>query len=123
MDWYWIVLIIVGGIVLLGALLFFIYYLSSLKSKMKQDNKIKDFHNKIIEAMGGINNIKDVNVMSSRLVLYLEDNGFINQEVLQELIDNGIGVVKTSKKVTLVIGDLSEKYAKAIIEEKKAHFK
>lgn len=123
MDWYWIVLIIVGGIVLLGALLFFIYYLSSLKSKKKQDNKIKDFHNKIIEAMGGINNIKDVNVMSSRLVLYLEDNSFINQEVLQELINNGIGVVKTSKKVTLVIGDLSEKYAKAIIEEKKAHFK
>ena len=121
MDWYWIVLIAVGGIILLAALLFVIYYLSSLKNKKKQDNRIKDFHNKIIEAMGGINNINDVNVMSSRLVLYLEDNGFINPEVLQELIDNGIGVVKTSKKVTLVIGDLSEKYAKAIIEEKKVH--
>lgn len=121
MEWYWIVLIIICSLFILGLLIFISCYFISLRKKNNQNKNIKDYHKLIIETMGGINNITDVVVNSSRLTLHLENNSLINQTLLQEMIDKGIGVVKTSKKITLVIGELAENYAESIIEEKKKH--
>ena len=121
MEWYWIVLIVIGSILVVGSLIFISCYLISLRKKNKQNENIKDYHNIIIETMGGIDNIIDVYVNSSRLNITLQNNSLINQNLIQEMIDKGIGVVKTSKKITLVIGELAEKHCKAIVEEKKKH--
>lgn len=121
-HWYFIVLLILAILVVLAILFFIIYYLISLKRKKSQDNKLQDFYKNIIASMGGINNIDDVIINNSRLSLIIKNNSLINQNLLQELVNNGIGIVKSSKKITLVIGKLADKYGKSILAEiKKTH--
>ena len=114
MEWYHYVLI--GVSILVVA--FVIYYLISLKNKDKTQKEAKEYYNKIIDAMGGIDNIKDVMVNSSRLSVVLNDNTLLNEEKLQSIKDDGVGVVKSNKKITLVIGEMAKNYCDSILKEK-----
>lgn len=121
-HWYWIVLFIIGAIAILTFLFFIFYYVISLKKKKGQDNKLQDYYMNIIASMGGIDNIDDVIVNNSRLSLIIKNSSLINQDMLSKLVIDGIGVIKSSKKITLVIGKLADKYGKSILLEiKKTH--
>ena len=117
MEWYHYVLIVVG-VLLLAGVLFGIYYGVSVSKKNKTDKQAIGYYVKIIDAMGGIDNINDVMVVSSRLSLVLKDNSLIKEEKLQSIKDDGVGVVKSSKKITLVIGEMAQKYCEAILKLK-----
>ena len=73
--------------------------------------------NKIIDTFGGIDNIENVNVNGSRLSLVLKDTTYINQDTLKVMSDMGFGVVKTSKKITIVVGEMATHYYNQIIKQ------
>lgn len=117
MEWYHILLIVIGSIIVLGAIVFLILFLSSKSSKAKSLGQAKGLYVKIIETFGGINNILEVSVNGSRLSISLKDTSYINNDTLQVMTNEGFGVVKTSKKITLVIGEMATHYYKAIQKE------
>ena len=117
MEWYHILLIVLGAIVLIGLMVFLIIYLSSKSSKSKSLGKAKELYNKIVITFGGIKNIDNVTVNGSRLSIILKDTSYINNETLQQMTNEGFGVVKTSKKITLVIGEMAEYYYLQIQKE------
>ena len=117
MEWFHYVLIVVG-VLLLAGIIFGIYYGVSINKKNKTDKQAIGYYVKIIDAMGGIDNINDVMVASSRLSIVLKDNSLIKEEKLQSIKDDGVGVVKSSKKITLVIGEMAQKYCEAILKLK-----
>lgn len=117
MKWYIILLIVLSGLLVLAAITFTIIYFSSKSSKEKQTKKAKSFYLSIIDVFGGKENIEDVYHNSSRLTLVLKDSSFINEKSLNFMKENGIGVVKSSKKITLVIGEMALIYKQGILKE------
>ena len=117
MEWYHYVLIVVG-VLLLAGIIFGIYYGVSVSKKNKTEKQAIGYYVKIIDAMGGIDNINDVIVMSSRLTILLNDYKLLDDKKLQVIKDDGVGVVKSSKKITLVIGEMAQKYCEAILKLK-----
>ena len=77
MEWYHYVLIVVG-VLLLAGIIFGIYYGVSVSKKNKTEKQAIGYYVKIIDAMGGIDNINDVIVMSSRLTILLNNYLFIS---------------------------------------------
>ena len=110
MEWYYILLIVLGGLIVVAALVFLIVYLISKTHKEKSLGEVKGLYNKITDAFGGLSNIETINVNGSRLSLVLKDASYINQESLKAMSDMGFGVVKTSKKITLVVGEMATHY-------------
>lgn len=117
MEWYHILLIVVGSVIAIGLITFLILYLSSKKKKEKTSKQAKGLYAKIVDTFGGINNIADVTVNGSRLSLVLKDTSYINNDTLSVMTNEGFGVVKTSKKITLVVGEMAQHYYKAIKKE------
>ena len=117
MEWYHYLLIALGGLFVLGGFVYLFYYLISISNKAKINEQAKGYYVKIIEALGGVSNIKDVSVNSSRLSVVLESYDNVNQEKLEELAKDGVGMVKSSKKITLVIGEMAASYAESIKKE------
>ena len=76
----------------------------------KSLGEAKGLYNIITDTFGGISNIESVNVNGSRLSLVLKDTTYINHETLKVMSDMGFGVVKTSKKITLVVGEMATHY-------------
>ena len=116
MQWYHYLLIGVGGLLLLGLIIFVILYLSSKKEKEKSLGQAKGLYKEIVDTFGGADNINDVTVNGSRLSLTLKDSSYINNETLKVMTDKGFGVVKTSKKITLVVGEMAAHYHKEIVK-------
>ena len=122
MEWYQYLLTItifvaLGGLIVLGGFVYLFVYLISLNKKAKINEEAKGYYVKIIEALGGVSNIKDVSVNSSRLSVVLDSYDNVNQEKLEGLANDGVGMVKSSKKITLVIGEMASKYAESIKKE------
>ena len=114
MEWYYILLIVLASLIVVCALVFLILYLSGKSSKQKSLGEAKGLYNKIVDTFGGINNIESANVNGSRLSLVLKDTTYINQDTLKVMSELGFGVVKTSKKITLVIGEMASYYCSEI---------
>ena len=114
MEWYHILLIVVAALVVVALLIFSILYITSKKSKEKSLGEAKGLYNKIVETFGGVDNISNLSVNGSRLSITLKDSSYINNETLQIMTDNGFGVVKTSKKITLVVGEMANHYYQEI---------
>ena len=117
MEWYHILLIVLGSLIIIGAIIFLIIYQTSKKNKEESLKEAKGLYSFILQTFGGANNIEDVSVNGSRLSLVLKDSSYINNETLQKMKEEGFGVVKTSKKITLVIGEMAQHYYKAILKE------
>ena len=111
MQWYYIVLIVVAAILLIAGCTFLIVYGVSVKNKKKINEEAKGYYTVIIDAVGGIENIIDVNSNVSRLTFVLKDNSLIKKEKLE-----GVGIFKTSSKVTLAIGNMASEYCQKIKE-------
>lgn len=114
MDWYYILLIVLGSILVIFSIVFLILFLISKNQKNKKNKEDNQFVYTLLELFGGLNNIDKSECNGSRLTLYLKDNSFINENTLKILTDKGMGVFKTSKKITLVVGALALTYNKVI---------
>ena len=114
MEWYHYLIIGVGALIILAGLIFLTLYLVSKSNKEKSLKEASGYYVNIVKAVGGEDNILEVNVNSSRLSLVLKDNSLLKNEELDELKKDGIGIVKSSKKVTLVVGEMASLYEKEI---------
>ena len=101
------------GVIIIVALIFLLIYLNLLKKKRKIENDANSYYLKIIEAMGGIDNILQVSAHYSRLSFVLNDKKLIDESLIE-----GIGVIKTSQKIILVVGEKALEFEKAILKEK-----
>ena len=116
----WGLYVIIGGAILLIALLITLIVVLKKKAKRKKEFKeeqkiIDSYYINIIEAVGTLKNIEKVENVGSRLSFYLKDQKLLNIEQLKEI--HITGIVKTTKKVTLVVGEMASKYASSIQQE------
>ena len=111
LQWLYILLISIGSGLIIFAISFLITYLLALKKKKKLTSNAKAFYINILNAIGGIENVSDVMVNSSRLSFVLKNTDVLNSEAFKEFVSsNSIGTVKSSKKITLVIGQYANDY-------------
>lgn len=113
-----IVVIIIGVLFILATIAFIILlkrYLKRKKEFLEEQKVIDSYYKNIIDAVGKIKNIEKVEQVGSRLSFYLKDQSLLQVEALKEI--HITGIVKTSKKVTLVVGEMAAKYAQFIQEE------
>jgi len=113
MEWYYILMIVLGGLIVIAGIIFLVLYLSN-KNK-KKENKVNEdaILDKLVNLLGSYSNINDVSVNSSRLSISLNNYDVLESNEFKEFVnEKGIGILKSSKKVTLVIGDLANKYYK-----------
>lgn len=100
-----IVLYIVLSIVILvlGITLFFV--VKAIRKNKFLENRKKS-NNELILALGGKENIVNVQARGSRLTLVLKDYEVVNEEKLKM---HGVSsIIKMSEKITLVIGQESK---------------
>ena len=113
-----IIVIIIGVLFILATIAFIILlkrYLKRKKEFLEEQKVIDSYYKNIIDAVGKIKNIEKVEQVGSRLSFYLKDQSLLQVEALKEI--HITGIVKTSKKVTLVVGEMAAKYAQFIQEE------
>lgn len=85
------------------------------RAKIKEKNDFNHTSQTIIEALGGKDNIISCEVIMSRLNVVLNDYKMVDN---QKLTDVGVsGTVKTSKKLTLIVGKLMSQQLCDIINE------
>lgn len=115
----WGIIVIIIGVVFVLATIAFIFllkrYLKRKKEFLEEQKVIDSYYKNIIDAVGKIQNIEKVEQVGSRLSFYLKDQSLLQVEALKEI--HITGIVKTSKKVTLVVGEMAAKYAQFIQEE------
>ena len=113
-----IIVIIIGVVFILATIAFIILlkrYLKRKKEFLEEQKVIDSYYKNIVDAVGKIQNIEKVEQVGSRLSFYLKDQSLLQVEALKEI--HITGIVKTSKKVTLVVGEMAAKYAQFIQEE------
>ena len=115
----WGIIVIIIGVVFILETIAFIFllkrYLKRKKEFLEEQKVIDSYYKNIIDAVGKIQNIEKVEQVGSRLSFYLKDQSLLQVEALKEI--HITGIVKTSKKVTLVVGEMAAKYAQFIQEE------
>lgn len=108
MEPEYIILIIVASVIVLGT--FFLLF-----TKFKNRKNTKQYSErilKIIENLGGNDNIISVTPKMSRVEFVLNNYELVNKEELKNLGVQGIS--KTSQKITLIVGnELAEDLEKA----------
>ena len=94
------------------ALLLLVVAAMFIRYKVKNSPKAKVNNDEWLNALGGKENIKEINAVGSRLSLNLENKEAIDREKLKTL---GVSsVVAMSNKVTLVIEGKAEKIAETL---------
>ena len=108
MDQNTIILIcsIVGGALLVFGFTFF-YIRRHKKDEEPFELEVSDDRNAWKEALGGYDNILEVELKGSRLTVKLKDNSLLSKEKLHEL--GTLGVIESEDKVTIVIRSDAEK--------------
>lgn len=80
----------------------------------------KDFHieaNKLVEYLGGKNNIINIEVNMSRFKVMLKDVSIVNKEAIQKL--GAKGIVEIDNQLKIILGSDCEKLKKYIDDLKK----
>lgn len=104
MYWYYIVI----------AFILFIISLVIIKIKRK------DFHleiNKLIQYLGGYDNIIDSQINLSRLKVTLKDTSIVNKEGIQKL--GAKGIVEIDNELKIILGPNSKQLKKYMADLKK----
>jgi phosphotransferase system IIB component len=102
---YWIYIII--------ALILFIISLVIIKLKRK------DFHieiNKLIQYLGGLDNVIDSQINLSRLKVVVKDTSLVNKEGIQKL--GAKGIVEIDNELKIILGPNSKQIKKYMVDLK-----
>ena len=104
-----------AGVVFVTVLILFLISLKKRKDApfLSENNEANDeFHTKLLEAIGGKENIVSGSLNGSRISLVLNDYEVINEKLLTECgVDS---FIKMSNKITLVSKSNSDKIYKAL---------
>lgn len=101
-----------GGLLLLGLIIALIC-LTHKRNKVKKQ-ELDNYYLTIVKALGELKNIQDVSATGSRLSVVLKNNSLLDEDLLKSI--HITGVVKSSKKITLVVGSLASTYETKIKE-------
>ena len=104
MYWYYIII----------AFILFIFSLVIIKIKKK------DFHleiNKLIQYLGGYENIIDSQINLSRLKVTVKDTSIVNKEGIQKL--GAKGIVEIDNELKIILGPNSKQLKKYMADLKK----
>ncbi|MBQ6730349.1 MAG: PTS transporter subunit EIIB [Bacilli bacterium] len=100
------------GLIVINSLMLLLVIIMVIRFHIQKSPKVKIDNNEWFMALGGIENIKEINAVGSRLSLNLNDKEAIDREKLKTL---GVSsVVSMSNKVTLVIEGKAEKIAETL---------
>ena len=100
------------GLIVINSLMLLLVIIMVIRFHIQKSPKVKVDNNEWFMALGGIENIKEINAVGSRLSLNLNDKEAIDREKLKTL---GVSsVVSMSNKVTLVIEGKAEKIAETL---------
>ena len=113
LQWYDIVLIVLGGVVFIASVAFitiFFTYKYALIDKQKTSAAVKELYKEFVEAVGGKDNIEQCTSIGSRLNIVVKDIDLVDQKQIQDIQSKKIGIVRTSKKITFVVGDFADRY-------------
>ena len=100
------------GLIVINSLMLLLVIIMVIRFHIQKSPKMKVDNNEWFMALGGKENIKEINAVGSRLSLNLNDKEAINREKLKTL---GVSsVVSMSNKVTLVIEGKAEKIAETL---------
>lgn len=103
---------IVIWVSVIDALLLLLVIIMVIRFHITKSPKVKVDNNEWFVALGGKENVKEINAVGSRLSLNLVDKEIIDREKLKTL---GVSsVVTMSNKVTLVIEGKAEKIAETL---------
>lgn len=111
MKWYYY-LIIAAAVLLISMVI--IITVATINKK-KKSKIVSSYYTDILQAIGGKENVLSVSANGSRLSFTLKDPNQLNKDILQSIHIQGI--VRSSKKTTLVIGEMAQQYANMINEE------
>lgn len=105
-NWTLVLVVIVAAIFVTFIVLLTIQLIKKHKNKKVEDNKEPFDNNKWVNALGGKENIKNLEAKGSRLVVYLYNNELVNKEELHNL---GVtSVISSQDKITLVLKEKAE---------------
>lgn len=103
---------IIIWLIVLDALLLLVVVIMVIRFHVTKSPKVKVNNDEWFMALGGKENVKEINAVGSRLSLNLADKEIIDREKLKTL---GVSsVVTMSNKVTLVIEGKAEKIAETL---------
>lgn len=103
---------ILGGLAIIIVVVWFILARYLKGKKIQTSRKVNIDVEKIITALGGKANIVSAKATNSRLSVILEDDQILNVEALKEL--GASGIVQTTNKVTVILGQVSHLVAQEI---------
>ena len=104
--------------VVLIVLVWFIFA-KGLKNKKPKEVTLKDIPidlEALINAFGGINNIKETEAQGSKIRVFVENDDLVKVNVLKEL--GASGIIQSTGKVTVILGKFSSEIS-GIINDKK----
>lgn len=101
----------------LAAILLIITLIILGKRIRNRSKKRKIPYEAILAAFGGIDNIVEATSQNSRLQVSLKEYQLFQPEVIKSL--GGEGILKTSKKITIIYGEDSKEIAHYIVHLKK----
>lgn len=104
----WLIALIAVVIVAVIALVIFFIVKRKPKSRIIVDD---EFMNSLIELLGNINNIKEVNVDNGRLKITVNDLDAVNLEGLKIIAESGIFVTGNIIKILFKLDSLTIKKA------------
>ena len=103
---------IIIWLAVIDALLLLVVVIMVIRFHVTKSPKVKVNNDEWLNALGGKENVKEINAVGSRLSLNLADKDAIDREKLKTL---GVSsVVTMSNKVTLVIEGKAEKIAETL---------
>lgn len=90
-----------------------------LKNKKPKEVTLKDIPidlEALINAFGGIENIKETEAQGSKVRVFVENDDLVKVNVLKEL--GASGIIQSTGKVTVILGKFSSEISKIINDKK-----
>lgn len=103
---------IIALIVILILAFVFIKMMKNKQPKKVSANDIPVDVNSIVEAVGGMSNIKETTATSSKVTFFVKDNSLVDLEKLKAL--GASGIVQTGEKVSAILGKYSKEISNLI---------
>lgn len=100
-----IVIILIAVLAVLLCLLICLLLFKRTKKAVKEEKVTYD-DSKWVNALGGKENIRNLEAKGSRLICYLNNNDIINKEELHIL--GALSIIKSQEKITIVLSDKAE---------------
>ena len=90
-----------------------------LKNKKPKEVTLKDIPidlEALVNAFGGIDNIKETEAQGSKIRVFVENDDLVKVNVLKEL--GASGVIQATGKVTVILGKFSDEISRIVNEKK-----